>query len=279
MVLESLKIRWLEHRPYISLFFGFFYTFVGFLVAMLFFPGKVSVAMLFLTTLLLVPTLIKLVNIEETRESKDGFRRFITDHIDIIEIFIFMFIGVFLGYVVLGYFDAPDFDRIFDYQIEFLKQREGLSSDLIENFLQSDLQPSLGHASAIIQNNLKVTGIFFLLSILYGAGAVFLVTLNASVFAVFIFYVANYLGKTISQFLLALGMFMIHLVPEIGGFLVAAIAGGVLSKAIIKEKFRSRRFKNVLRDSIMLLALAAALIIIGAFLEVYVTATLFHKVF
>ena len=73
--------------------------------------------------------------------------------------------------------------------------------------------------------------------------------------------------------------FLIHLLPEISGFLLAAIAGGVVSKALIREKRGTKAFKNVFKDATMLVLIAIGLVLLGAVLEVFVTVRLFQAFF
>jgi len=148
---------------------------------------------------------------------------------------------------------------------------------LIDTFFTSTLKPTLGNVGSVLESNLTVMLVSFVLSIFYGAGAIFLITLNASVFASFVVFVAQYLAETIKEIFMIIGLFMIHMVPEISGFLIAAIAGGVLSKALMAEKWSSQRFRNVIKDSLMLLVIASVLIVVAAFLEVYVTTFMFHR--
>ena len=65
MVLEIIRIDWIERRPYLSFLFGFLYIIIGYAFAALFFPDSASFAMLFMATLLIVPSLIKLIEREE----------------------------------------------------------------------------------------------------------------------------------------------------------------------------------------------------------------------
>lgn len=277
MVLESIRIDWIEKRPYISFFLGFAYVLSGYAIAGYFFTN-VSIPMLFLATLLLVPSLIKLIEIEEIRESVYGLRHFFKEHKDILEAYIFLFLGVFAGYVILGFWaDVDKFASIFQFQLDFLKNQQGLSKEIIEAFFAKPLQPSLMNVAGVLQSNFTVMLICFVLSIFYGAGAIFLVTLNASIFASFVVYISQYLAQKTSQIFLITGLFMIHMVPEISGFLIAAMAGGVLSKAIMKERWAGKNFKNVFKDALMLLLIACALILVAAFLEVYVTTYMFHR--
>ena len=278
MVLESIKLEWMERRPFIVFFFGFIYSILGYLIATIFFGSEVSIAMLFLATLFAVPSLIRILDVEERIESLEGLRHFLRNHREIIEVYLFLFLGIFLGYVVLG-IASTDFTSIFGFQIKFLEHQEGLSSQLIERFLTKPLEPSPVHVFSILSNNLLVSAVCFMLSVFYGAGAIFLIVLNASIFSSFVVYVARHLAKAPIDGLAVLGFFCIHLIPEILGFLIAAIAGGVVSKAILTEKLFSSGFKNVMRDAFVLLLLSACFIVIGALLEVYVTAPLFYSYF
>ncbi len=278
MVFETIKPEWMRQKPFLVFFFGAAYALVGYLLALLFFGSTVSIAMLFLTTLLAVPSLIKLLDVEESIESKDGFHHFFRNHREVIETYLFLFLGIFVGYLLLGML-SRDFTSIFDFQIRFLERQEGLNSQLIQRFLDGPLQPSVSQVLSILSNNLLVSAICFLLSVFYGAGAIFLLVFNASVFSSFVVYVSHQLVRLPSDALAVIGFFSIHLIPEVLGFLIAAIAGGVVSKAIMTETFMSPGFKNVIRDAVLLLLLSTVFIAIGATLEVYATAPLFHQYF
>ena len=277
MVLESIKIRWIEHRPYLAFIFGICYTLVGYLAATIFFKSYISVSMLFLTTLLVVPSLSKLIELEEKKERRFGLKHFFREHKDIVEAYIFLFIGVFMGYLLLGFLISGDqYLSVFEFQRNFLVGQEGLSAELIGNFMESSFSPSMSDVLGLVTNNLLVAIILFVLSFLYGAGAIFLVVFNASIFASFITFVIEYMAEKVSTAFSILGVFLIHMLPEVAGFLTAAIAGGVVSKAIMREKLGGRGFEHVIEDATALLFLSCILIIAAAFLEVYVTPCLFR---
>ncbi|MBI4150214.1 stage II sporulation protein M [Candidatus Woesearchaeota archaeon] len=278
MVFESIKLDWMEHRPFIVLFFGFAYSLLGYFLATIFFGNTVSIAMLFLTTLFAVPSLIRILDVEERIESKEGLRHFFHNHKEIFEVYLFLFLGIFLGYIALA-LGSANMPTLFDFQMKFLARQESLSGELIQSFFTRPLQPSPTHVMAILSNNLLVSAICFLLSVFYGAGAIFLLVLNASIFSSFIVFVSQQLARVSGDAIVIFGFFSIHLVPEVAGFLTAAIAGGVVSKAILTEKVFSEGFKNVVRDAIALLLLSMVFIMLGAVLEVYVTAPLFYHYF
>ncbi|MBD3249629.1 hypothetical protein GF336_06305 [Candidatus Woesearchaeota archaeon] len=248
--LESENVK--KHSAFVFLL-GVFYVFVGYIVSAYFFKDDVSIAMLFTTTLLLVPSIYVLLAIEEKMESRQGVKKFYHNHKDIFKVFLFLFLGIFAAFVFLGAL-RPE---IFSYQNDFLEVRGDL------DFAEGD---DMSRLSGIITQNLMVVVIAFVLSVFYGAGALFLIVLNASIFASFIDYVMRELGNRI-----VFGLFLIHLVPELGGFLLAAISGGVVSRALMREKAGSKGFKNVLTDALVLLLVAALLIIIAGFLEVFVS--------
>jgi hypothetical protein len=266
MVLEQfLESDHIKKHIFFVFGLGIAYVIIGYIVSAYFFKDSVSVAMLFTTTLLLVPSIYTILGIEEGIESRDGVRHFFHDHKDIFEIYISLFIGIFFAFLFLGTVSQAS---VFSYQTDFLQKRGDISSDIITKFKQSDYAPSLIDLEALVSNNLLVVIICFILSVFYGAGALFLIVLNASIFASFV----NEISKAVGNMHSILSLFLIHLIPELSGFLIAAIAGGVVSRAIVNEKFGSDSFKNVMTDALILLLISAGLIIIGAALELYVTA-------
>ncbi|MBI5398906.1 stage II sporulation protein M [Candidatus Woesearchaeota archaeon] len=284
MVLEEfMKIDVVEHRPYVSFFLGFFFTFLGFFVALFFFRNAMSVAMVFLTTLFLVPLMIKLIKIEEDRERRDGLRHFFHNHADVFQVYLFSFLGIFVAFVVLGVatnaYDQPIYNDAFSFQSKFLRLEHGLTTERVKEFVADEPNPTLSQFAAIFVRNSVVLVLSFALAFFYGASAIFLIVLNASVFANFIVLVGAFITQTLGEKILALLLFMVHLLPELSAFLVAAIAGGVVSKALIKESRHSLEFRNVFKDSTMLIAIAAGLLLIGAFLETFVTTRLFAMFF
>jgi uncharacterized membrane protein SpoIIM required for sporulation len=271
-MLEQLRITLIEKRPYIAFLIGVAYVFIAFFTSKIFFPSIISVATLFLVTLLLVPTVIRLMGDEEKRERNDGVRNFLKDHKDIFEVYVFLFIGIFAGALLLAWIAGIS---NFSYQLDFLKNSERLSSELVKNRIETGIQPSIGSFLGLLENNLLVIIICFFLSLFYGAGAMFLIVLNASIFSTFVAFVMRELPTATHRATL-LGIFSVHMVPELLGFLLAAIAGGVISKAVMREKFLSQQFKNVMKDALVLFVISAIIIVIAAFLETYVTTSLFN---
>jgi len=109
----------------------------------------------------------------------------------------------------------------------------------------------------------------------------FLITLNASIFASALSNIVrsnlpNLGFLSVYSFTLCnLGVMFFHMIPEVSGYLLAAIAGGVLSHAFIREKIGSKNFKIVLMDSFILLFTAVAFLLVAAFIENEISKKLF----
>ena len=121
--------------------------------------------------------------------------------------------------------------------------------------------------------------LFFCLifSLFYGSGTVFILAWNASVIAA---AMGNIVRLTMAKGIFtsisyALGKYLLHGIPEIAGYFVAALAGGIISVAIIKHEFGSERFIHILIDSMDLIVLSVVILAISAILEVYVTPAIF----
>jgi uncharacterized membrane protein SpoIIM required for sporulation len=284
MVLEEyLKIGTIENRPYLAFVMGAVFTALGFLITLIFFRSSMSVSMIFLTTLFLVPMLIKLVKQEEARERREGLKHFFHNHKDIFEVYLFSFLGIFIAFVALGFAthatDQQLYQDTFSFQTEFLRIQHGVEQKTVTDFVKTETEPTMMQFFSIISKNAIVLFLCFALAFFYGASAIFLIILNASVFANFIVLAGTYITQTIGQKIMLLGFFLVHLLPEISGFLLAAIAGGVVSKAIIKEKYGSQEFRNVFKDATILLLIATGMMVLAAILETFVTTRLFSAFF
>ncbi|HEY9702953.1 MAG TPA: stage II sporulation protein M, partial [Allocoleopsis sp.] len=68
--------------------------------------------------------------------------------------------------------------------------------------------------------------------------------------------------------------YAIHGIPEILAYFVAALAGGIISIAVINHEFTSRKFEHILLDSADLIMLAIGILFFAALIEVFVTPSL-----
>ncbi len=265
MVLEQyFKTKWIEQKPTYAFLLGIIYSIVGIISARLIFgsnPGLMSVAFI---SILLIPSLNNLLQQEENdeiRQKKFSLRQLVKDHTDIFEIYLFLFLGIFVVFLVLPFF-LP------------LGTTLGLFAPQLK---LAGITGSAYDASlfiSILRNNLLVFIVCAVLSLAYGAGAVLFLTWNASVWgAVIGFQIKESLSlssEPASAFFGMLLPIMPHLITEAAAYLSAAIAGGIISKAAIREKLFSKKFNHVLTDGLLILFLGFILVFIAALFEVYV---------
>lgn len=130
----------------------------------------------------------------------------------------------------------------------------------------------------IIVNNLKVLLLMFLTSIILGAGALYLLVWNASIIGIYIGEVAHniqhiYLLSKFPSFLLAfptaIFKLFLHGIPEIAAYFIGAVAGGILSVAVIKHRPFDDQFRKICIDSLLLFMVSVGLIFISGIIEAY----------
>jgi uncharacterized membrane protein SpoIIM required for sporulation len=126
---------------------------------------------------------------------------------------------------------------------------------------------------SIIGNNFGVMVFTLIFSLIFGAGAIFVLAWNASVISAAIGIFANY---NISEIPLGILRYMIHGFPEIAAYFITALAGGMFGVEIIKNGVGSIKFTKVLANVIFLVLIAIVILILAAFMEVYLTPLLFR---
>ncbi|MBT3537039.1 hypothetical protein HN484_00410 [Candidatus Woesearchaeota archaeon] len=242
-------------------------------------------ATLFFITILVVPTVVKLLKLEEEIERRVGVKHFLKNHVQIFKIYGMLFLGIFFGYLLLGHLaqtsyvdEFVSYDTVFGFQAKFLTGNN-FTESAIEDFVNRESAGSITNFFNLLQNNVGVAIVCFILSFFYGAGGIYLLVLNASIFSAAIMLVSRFLANSLLEFFQIIGVFAIHLVPEVLGFLIAAIAGGLVSKALVLEQFGSKKFTNVVKDSLILFLISLTLILISSFLEGMVTPGIFLSLF
>jgi len=265
MVLESvLNPKTAYQKPLRVFGLSVLFTFISVWLAYNLFPAQASVLSVSFVTIFFVPFFHRLFSVEEKKDEiaakqkkKSGF---ITRHRQIVGIYGFFFMGMILAYSFLYVF-SPATNDIYTLQLDWFRS-QGLAA------------VQQGDFSRYFFNNTQVMVLFFTLSVLFGAGAIFILAWNASIIAVFVGIMANKLVPALGMPMAyaygvgaGLSSILLHGVPEIGGYFFAGVAGGILSVGILREKFMSKEFKEVAKDSIVWLVLGEALILVGAVLE------------
>ena len=195
--------------------------------------------------------------IEEVKEEYLHYSNPISRHKKTIEFYIYLFLGMFLGYAILYSVMPPQLTtQVFDNQLDVLRPGPRGFYGYVSLFW------------AIVQNNLMITLVCVMLSLLYGSGAIFILNYNASIAGVLYGSSVRALLGAGQGFLANPYSFVPHTVIEILAYLFAAIAGAILSKAAMGVLPGNPRL--LLKDGLLYLAVAIILIFIGASVEVTV---------
>jgi hypothetical protein len=273
MVLEHIFPEdWLEKKGRYAFLLGIIYSAIGILIASILFPGDPALVAVAFTSLLLLPELYKIFSIEERQESmeqKVSLRALWKDDIDVVRIYIFLFLGILLVYSVSTII-MPEMqaNNLFREQLE-IRFGQGFSGQASTGIFSSGLFYDL------LSNNFLVLIACFIMALLTGDGAIFLITWNASVWGT-IFGVtaknASLFSGENAFYLFGVIMLVVfpHMMIEAISYFLAAISGSVISKDVILEEFASHRFMEVFGFNLYLLLFALIFLVLGALVETFV---------
>jgi uncharacterized membrane protein SpoIIM required for sporulation len=120
----------------------------------------------------------------------------------------------------------------------------------------------------IFTNNIFVLIFTLIFSLIFGAGVIFILAWNASVIAA---AVGIFTKSELSALPLGLARYLIHGIPEIASYFIVALAGGLMSVAVIRHEYGTEKFWEVLHDSLNLIIIAVVVLFFAALVEVYIT--------
>lgn len=284
MVLESLiNIRSAERHPIQLLIMGMVYSSISVLLCLWVFQGEGNFILVALTMLACTHLMYNMISVEEAYDIEDHKETFlIREHALAVRAFAFLFIGLTIAFSLWFTF-LPE------------QQASSMFSTQLNTIKAINSVPSTGHFlnpseafRIILSSNMRVLLLGLIFSLLYGIGAIFILTWNASVIgAAMGTLIKNTLASlaleagspTLVHYFHALSFgflrYAIHGIPEILSYFTAALAGGIISVAVIKHDLFSKKFKHILMDSIDLIILSILLLIISALIEVYITPLFF----
>ena len=263
MVLEQvLEARFAYKKGYAFLL-GLVYTIIGVISARLVFASSTGIMSVAFTSILLIPSLAELLRIEAgeaLQESQFSIKRLYKDHSDIFYMYIAMFLGIFVAYsIVTLLIPEATLGSLFSHQLK----AAGLRGYATAN----------AQLMTIIFNNLLIFAVAFVLSFIYGAGAVLFLVWNASVwgvvFSLFVRKAATFAGEDpVVAFAREVVPFIPHMVTEGIAYIGAAIIGGIVSKAMMQEELFSQRFNVIVKDALFFLIVGIVVVVIAGIIEV-----------
>lgn len=196
---------------------------------------------------------------------------------------VFALVWLFLGFVVafsFWYVILQD-SNLFNAQIETYCSinSPGEIAKCVNGYAFESINPT-GAATkklwfiSILSNNVYVMIFTLIFSLIFGAGAIFVLAWNASVIAAAVGVFTKY---QLSDIPLGILRYMIHGLPEIAAYFITALAGGIFGAGFIRHGFRDPRFFRVAENAVILLFISLLLLLGAAVLEVYLTPLLFGQ--
>jgi uncharacterized membrane protein YsdA (DUF1294 family) len=245
--------------------------------------ASASILVIAITVIALAPLMHRILRLEEDKEESAyvkqkeqkvwKLRGCFSRHNDVLAVYTFLFIGLLISYSF--WFVVLPLDGGGLPDISAFSEQEGA----INAHRATGDATTPDYFTRLYENNIRVMVMCFAASFLFGAGALWIIAWNASVVAVFI-------GEKIKETIVGSSVFEAYLVgfpkyslglalwaiPEIGGYLIAGLAGGIVSAAVAKHHFRKPEFRFAVYDAFILLLLGVLLIIVGAWVEQFFVA-------
>ncbi len=285
-MLESLiNPKKIERGSIKMLFIGLLYGSLSLLLVKYFFGGDPVLSkasgMIVITfcVMFTLPYLYFMFRQEEQEdESVEGFFGVWKVHKDAVWAFMWLFVGLLIAFVFWNIILHDS--NLFNFQIQTycLINNQGNIDECISQY--SFAQPSVPTGAltkkvrllSIIENNVYVMIFTLIFSLIFGAGAVFVLAWNASVIAAAVGIFTKY---QIADLPLGIARYMIHGIPEIASYFLAALAGGIVGVGVLRHKIKSKKFLRILENAVLILFVALIIIFIAGLIEVYITPNLF----
>ncbi len=274
-----------EREPWELFFVGAFYASLSILLTNWIFGNDLlstysGILIVTFTVMFSIPFMYYVIRLEEQKstEIKGALNRILA-HRKAIWAFLWLFIGFVIAYsfwyIVLP--SSSNFDpQIGTYcainarDIEQCKATYGVKEH--PNIPTQFATGSSYRVLSILTNNIYVLIFTLVFSLLFGAGVIFILAWNASVIAAAI---GIFTKSSLDKLPIAIGRYFIHGIPEIAAYFVAALAGGIISIAIIRKDIETEKFWDILQDSLNLIIIAVVILIIAALIEVFLTPIFF----
>jgi len=286
-MLESLiNPKRAEKGPWKMFFIGLLYASLSILLVHFLFKGdpilsKFSglLVVLFCVMFSLPFMYFTIKNEEQEDEEVEGFFGVWKMHSDAIYSFIWLFFGFLIAFS-FWYIILQD-SNLLNAQIETYCNinSPGEVEDCVAEYSFTSQAISANALNkgarflSIIGNNFGVMIFTLIFSLIFGAGAIFVLAWNASVISAAIGIFTSY---KISEIPMGLLRYMIHGFPEIAAYFITALAGGIFGVGVIKNGIGSKKFLRVLMNVIVLILIAIVILILATVIEVYFTPLLFN---
>jgi uncharacterized membrane protein SpoIIM required for sporulation len=284
-MLESIvNPKRVEKGPWKMLFIGLIYGSLSILLVEWFFASDIvlskfsGIIVVTFCVMFSLPFMYFLIRQEEDEdETVEGFFSVWKMHKDALYAFMWLFLGFVIAFAF--WFMVIQDSNLFNAQVETycMINSPGNIENCVARYDISN-KGATGAATkemrllSIIENNVYVMIFTLIFSLVFGAGAIFVLAWNASVISAAIGIFTSYDIKDIPFGLLR---YMIHGLPEIAAYFVTALAGGIFGVGILRNGVRNPKFLRVVENVVVLLFISILILIVAALIEVYFTPILF----
>ncbi len=284
MIEMLIKPKKAERHPWEMFFVGLFYASISFLLVTFVF-GKDFVLsdgsgllLVIFTVICCLPFIYYMIKLEEGKDIKiDDSGKLIKEHSRALISMMYMFIGFVVAFSFWYILMPEDAGQNFNFQIKTFCAINSAAN--YEYCLTQHGVPSLtGSATgmttflSIFSNNIYVLIFTLLFSLIFGAGAMFILVWNASVISS---AVGIFAKNGLRDLPMGLFRYMIHGIPEIAAYFIGALAGGIVSVAIIRKDLRGEGTWKILQDALILVIIAIVILVLAGLMEVYLTPLFF----
>ncbi len=273
MVLEKIvPEKWLERKASYAFLVGAFYSIIGIILARLLFASDPAIPAIAFTSLFLLPELITMFTIEEAQQEKRKKASIMSawrDNGDFFRVYLGLFLGILLISTIAAIMlPSLTVNSIFHDQLAMRSESFGASG----NAIASGDAIGNGLFLSLLQNNAIVLAAVFFVALLAGDGAIFLISWNATLWgAIFgvtarnAAYVSS--GNPFVFFAKIAATVTPHVLLEASAYILAAMAGGLISRAAERDGWGSTAFRRVFAENLLIIGLAVVTVIIGAGVE------------
>lgn len=219
---------------------------------------------------------------EREDEEIEGFKAVWRHHKDALHAFIWLFLGFVIAlsfwHLILENASLMNFQIQTYCQINNPQNLQNCVANYLpgSDNITGDSTTKFQFLLRIVENNIGVMIFTLIFSLIFGAGAIFILIWNASVIAAAIGIFTDY---SAGELLTGLGRYMIHGIPEIAAYFIAALAGGMFGVGFLRHGWphglKDKKFIRVVQNSLLLLFLAIIVIILAGVMEVYLTPQFF----
>lgn len=244
-------------------FVALFYSSISILVGSWIFPEYSSLIAVFFTVASCLYVTQGAIRREETKQQFLEEKSLLKEHAKALKLFLAIFIGIVISFSIWTYaLPVEKSAELFSVQKSVL---EGIRGQVTGDAISDSTLFKI-----IFNNNLKVLFVSFIIALIYGAGAIFVLTWNASIMGYVIGSIVKEHG--LLSYPVAVVKYFLHGIPEMLSYFIVILAGGMVYASMIKgDFFQEMKSRRTLKDVAILIGCALVIMTFAVVVEVWVS--------